>query len=135
MYQPSIGGHVTPVGEVSVEAFMIKHRTNLRTNCLEPREQCDRRWPPVHIRLDGYIAFSLDIGDLLQQQFDAGEFAQQRRPQSTRQRPPVACHQPVKPGSPIFAQWIITDDSLASEQPFDAIDVLNSLSQQVGAFT
>jgi hypothetical protein len=57
---------------------MIKHRANLRTNCLEPREQCDRRWPPVHICLDGYIAFSLDIGDLLQQQFDAGEFAQQR---------------------------------------------------------
>jgi hypothetical protein len=54
---------------------MIKHRANLRTNCLEPGEQCDRRWPPVHIRLDGYIAFSLDIGDLLQQQFDAGEFA------------------------------------------------------------
>jgi len=77
---------------------MIKHRANLRTNCLEPREQCDRRWPPVHICLDGYIAFSLDIGDLLQQQFDAGEFAQQRRPQSTWQRSPVACHQPVKPG-------------------------------------
>jgi hypothetical protein len=44
---------------------MIKHRANLRTNCLEPREQCDWRWPPVHIRLDGYIAFTLDIGDLL----------------------------------------------------------------------
>src|SRR5437016_7451025 len=78
---------------------------------------------------------SLDIGDLLQQQFDAGEFAQQRRLQSTRQRSPVACHQPVKPGSPIFVQWIITGDSLASEQPFDAIDVLNSFSQQVGTFT
>ena len=47
----------------------------------------------------------------------------------------VACHQPVKPGSPIFVQWIKTGDSLASEQPFDAIDVLNSHSQQVGAFT
>jgi hypothetical protein len=66
-------------GEASVEAFMIKHRANLRTNCLEPREQCDRRWTPVRICLDGYIAFSLDIGDLLQQQFDAGEFAQQLR--------------------------------------------------------
>jgi hypothetical protein len=32
-------------------------------------------------------------------------------------------------------QRIITGDSLASEQPFDAIDVLNSLSQQVCAFT
>lgn len=72
-YQPSIGGHITPIGEASVEAFMIKYRANLRTNCLEPREQCDRRRPPVHICLDGYIAFSLDISDLLQQQFDAGE--------------------------------------------------------------
>jgi hypothetical protein len=61
---------------------------------------------PVHIRLDGYIAFSLEIGGLLLQQFDAGEFAQQRRLQSTRQRSPVACHQPVKPGSPIFVTVI-----------------------------
>src|SRR3982074_678366 len=52
-----------------------------------------------------------------------------------RQRSPVACDQPVKPGSPIFVKRIISGDSLASEQPFDAIDVLNSLSQQVCAFT
>jgi len=79
---------------------MIKHRANLRTDCLEPREQCDRRRPSVRICLDGYIAFSLDVGDLLQQQFDSGELAQQLRLKLPGQRPPVACRQPVKPGSP-----------------------------------
>jgi hypothetical protein len=29
-YQPCIGRHITSVGEASVEAFMIKHRANLR---------------------------------------------------------------------------------------------------------
>jgi hypothetical protein len=55
-------------------------------------------------------------------------------PQLSSQSAPAVAW-PVKPGSPIFVQWIITGDSLASEQPFDSIDVLNSLSQQVCAFT
>jgi len=42
-------------------------------------------------------------------QFDAGEFAQQRHLQLTRQRPPVACHQLVKPGSPKTVYDFIKD--------------------------
>ena len=123
------------VGEVSVEAFMIEHRANLRTNCLELHEQRDGRRPSFRIRLDGGITFSLEICDLQQQQFDAGEFAQQLCLQSPRQRPSVTGRQPIKLGSPIFVQRIITGDSLASEQTFDSIDVLDSLPQQVCAFT
>ena len=114
---------------------MIEHRANLRTDCLELREQCDGRRPSFHVRLDGGITFSLEICDLRQQQFDAGEFAQQLCLQSPRQRPSVTGRQPVKPGSPIFVQRIIIGDSLTSEQTFDSIDVLDSLPQQDGAFT
>ncbi len=46
---------------------MIEHRTNLRTDCLELREQCDGRRPSFRIRLDGGITFSLEICDLQQQ--------------------------------------------------------------------
>jgi hypothetical protein len=100
-----------------------------------PCHQCDRRRPSFRIRLHCGITFSLEVCDLQQQQFDAGEFTQQLCLQSPGQWPSVACHQPVKPGSPIFVQRIIASDPLASEQTFDSIDVLDSLPQQCGAFT
>jgi hypothetical protein len=68
--------------------------------------------------------------DLIKQRFEPIEFAADLGLEMRRQATAVARRQLVEPLAPVAAQRLVTADPLGKQQPLDAVDVLDPLSDQ-----
>src|SRR4029077_9926360 len=71
-----------------------------------------------------------DALQLLQQDLEPIQLADELRLQVLRQGPAVACPQLLQPLTPTLAQRLVAKHPLGAEQPFDPVDVRPPLSPQ-----
>ena len=128
--QAGVGGHLPPVVELAEQALRPEDRGGLGADTLQPRQHGRRRGHLVTGQLEQGVPFRLDGLQLLQQDLEAIELADDLRLQVHRQRPAVACPQLLKPLMPTLAQRLVAEHPLGGEQPFDPVDVPHPLAHQ-----
>jgi hypothetical protein len=81
-------------------------------------------------RLEQGVPFRLDALQLLQQDLEPIQLADDLRLQAHRQGPAVTCPQVLQPLTPTLAQRLVAENPLGEEQPFDPVDVRHPLPHQ-----
>ena len=114
---------------VAKEIELADKFENMGAQMVQPRQHRRRRGRFARRRLEQGVPFRLDGLQLLEQEFEPIQLADDLRLQTQRQGSTVACAQLLQPLTPMLAQRLVAEHSLGEEQPFDPVDVPHSLAQ------
>src|SRR5882762_964194 len=105
--QTGVGGYLPAVVELAEQALRPEHGSGLGADSLQLRQHDRWRGRLVSRRLEQGVPFRLDGLQLLQQDLEPIQLADELRPQVHRQGPAVACLQVLQSLTPTLAQRLV----------------------------